>query len=79
MELQEISVPSGSEILTLQMQDESPTIWCLCPQSESLIKHKVYCFGTNQQIYTGDKFYIGTVQKNGVWHFFMRNPNVLEL
>lgn len=73
---QEIEMPIGAEILTVQTQHEQPCLWALVhPSAEKEIRH-FEVFGTGHEVSypTGtDRKYIGTYQLHGgslVFHVF---------
>jgi hypothetical protein len=59
-----IYLPDGAEILTVQMQGETPTIWFLCDPDAPTVPREILIFGTAHAIrddITTDR-YIGTFQ-----------------
>lgn len=70
-----IDMPKGSKILSLQLQDEWPTIWALVNHSVGLVTRKFIIVGTGFSLGLNWKVldYVGTYQKDGfVWHVFVK-------
>lgn len=77
---QTIEIPSEYELLTVQLQDNTPCLWAMVDTKEPLISAKVFCIGTghpiDDEIY-GFK-YISTIQTTGiageplVFHYFFQ-------
>lgn len=70
---QEINLPNGAEILTIQQQGGKFYLWAKIDTNKVINKVPIYVFGTGNpiNIMEGDIIYISTIQ-NGllVWHFF---------
>lgn len=65
-------MPKGSKILSLQMQDNKPTIWALCdPVAARETRKLIHCSTGSDCSGDLDKF-LGTYQTNGglVYHVF---------
>lgn len=76
-DVQEIEMPSGAMVLTVQAQDEIPCIWALVDTSPDLVKTKrrFRTYGTGHPMEDLEKFprYVGTYQLRGgalVFHVF---------
>ncbi len=82
-ELQTIEMPSGAEILTVQMQNSVPRIWALCEESESInprriarridivMPRRIAIYGTGHPINENPGIYIATFQAGEfVFHVF---------
>ena len=67
-----IYFPEGAEILSIQMQNRVPVIWCLCDSDKPKIGRIIQLLGTGHEILTEvEKKHISTVQDGPlVWHFF---------
>lgn len=73
-----IDLPDHSRILTFQMQNDRPFIWCLVNPYRQIIEQKFKLYGTGQQIFDVNNLdYIGTVQwlehlcgNTFIWHLF---------
>lgn len=67
-----ITVPKGSKLLTVQLQQQVPTIWYLCDPYAELEMRSIQVVMTGEHIDTVLPNYIGTVQAaNGlVAHYF---------
>lgn len=71
----DIAMPTGAEILTFQIQDETPTIWAAVDPAQPLELRCFLVIGTGHPTtdnYTGLLEYIGTIQweLGLVWHLF---------
>lgn len=75
VDIQIVSVPLKSTLLSVQLQREIPTMWYLCdPDGEENQQRKgvtIYSYPTGRMFECAGRF-LGTVQlKNGdVYHFF---------
>jgi hypothetical protein len=72
-------VPPGSRVLTVQLQDQDPVIWCWVDTDagEPMVQKEIWIFGTGYPMPEGLNFaYIGTFQPiHGlVFHVFERVP-----
>lgn len=71
---QEIKIPDGAQILSVQVQDGQPCIWALLDETAKTYSRKIGMFGTGHPMpkeFAGK--YIGTYQlRNGdvVFHVF---------
>ena len=72
--IQQITLPIGSEVLTVQTQTGVPCIWFLVPDSKAEYKTRTFIvYGTGHEVKPYEMKYIGTFQtSNGtyVWHLF---------
>lgn len=71
---QQILMPKGAEILTVQLQDGEPQLWALVETNNQPTKRYIEIFGTgNPIIGIGPRKYIATYQLRGgalVFHVF---------
>lgn len=68
---QEINIPKNSSLLTVQVQNDTPTLWFVCNPEEALHPIKIYCHGTGYECPVEDKNYLGTIQfAHLVFHYF---------
>ena len=70
---QEIEMPIGSQILSMQIQNENPQLWVLADENNATEKRSFITCGTGQEIPVDVVDYIGSYQiKNGslVFHVF---------
>lgn len=73
---QEIELPIDYEILTIQVQNETPCLWVLVDPNKPKEKEIFEIYGTGHEIHYDmgiDRKYIGTFQENKgmyVWHLF---------
>lgn len=68
---QEISMPFGAVILTVQLQHDEICIWAKVNPANSPENVTVYVVGTGHEIPDGTA-YIGSVQQGPwVWHIFI--------
>lgn len=69
-----IEMPSGSRVLTVQVQHETPCIWALCEDKNALDSRRFMIFGTGHEMPEDLNLgYIGTFQLAGgkfVFHVF---------
>lgn len=62
---QPVRMPSGAEILTVQMQGANLCLWaCVVPGAEESIRH-IRIYGTGHEMDPGMHRYIGTFQMHG--------------
>ena len=58
-----IHMPQGAQVLTVQMQDGSPTIWALVDPAAGLEEHIIEIHGTGHPIVSEEMGrYVGTFQ-----------------
>ena len=73
---EQISLPVGAEILTVQTQGEQPCIWAMIDLNEIRYKNvTIETFGTGHKMDDAERRYIGTYQINNgdyVFHVFER-------
>lgn len=70
---QTIYINHGFDILCLQMQNGTPTIWAAVDPDYTLVQATIEMYGTGHDI-EGSPDYIGTVQDGRfVWHYFLRH------
>jgi hypothetical protein len=62
---QEIAMPVGAEILTLQTQSEIPCIWALCDTTKPVVSRHFATRGTGHPLPDNCIDYIGTYQLQG--------------
>ena len=71
---QQILMPEGAEILTVQLQDGEPQLWALVDTDQPKTKRYIEIFGTGNPITgIGPRKYIATYQLRGgalVFHVF---------
>ena len=68
---QQISMPVGAQVLTLQMQDRKPTIWALVNPDAPKEIRRFALFGTGHPFDPSGLTYVGTFQTRGlVFHLF---------
>lgn len=72
---QTIKLPSSAEILYVNSQGNTPTIWAIIDTNDkSTIEVNVYIIGTGQVFDASNKLYVGScTTENGifVWHIFV--------
>lgn len=66
------NMPARARVLTVQMQNDKPTLWALVDPSQFPETREFYAIGTGNPILRPDLVYIGTVQDfyRFVWHVF---------
>jgi hypothetical protein len=68
-----LELPLGAEILTIQLQHKSPTLWAKVDTSLPLEVRRIHVYGTGHTIQRVPLTYLGTVQMYSgglVLHFF---------
>jgi hypothetical protein len=68
-----VSMPIGSEILCVQMQNDIPCIWALVDNEKDDVLREFTWYGTGHSVKENPGKYIGTIQMmNGrlVFHLF---------
>lgn len=75
----EVSLPQGSQILTVDNQFENPNIWALVDPEKPMVTRTFRLAGTGHPIdhTQGDLFYHGTIQLMGgalIFHLFELMP-----
>lgn len=68
-----VNLPLGAEVLSVQMQDESPTIWTLVDPAAEKVPTRLGVYGTGHPIPDNPGRFIGTFQMEGgalVFHLF---------
>lgn len=69
-----IEVPDLLTPLTVQLQNDVPTLWAIVDPNERKVKRRLYIYGTGHTIDPYVKQSVGTIQQNGfVWHIFLGN------
>ena len=68
-----IHLPKNTRILSLQNQNNKPTIWFyLDTEEKEMDEYRIFMFGTGWPISENLTNYLGTVQIDiFVWHFFL--------
>jgi len=70
-----IYMPEAAEILTLQLQNDVPTLWALVEDSNTPIHYQFHTYGTGWTVPL-NREYVGTYQQDAgnlpvlVWHVF---------
>ena len=72
--VQVLQMPEGSQILCVQVQNNTPTLWACVDDSAQIVDRSILMAGTGHEFHGFDASeYIGTVQTDGgsfVWHCF---------
>jgi hypothetical protein len=78
IDTQEVEMPRGAMILTIQLQDGVPTMWAIVNAQSAPVKIPVHIRGTGQPLDLPPPpmaVWIGTIQMGPlVWHYFMEQP-----
>lgn len=70
---QRLLLPKDAQILVVQMQFDTPTMWALADPANDLTHLEVLIEGTGQEHNELYSKHLGTVQHEGmVWHLFTR-------
>jgi hypothetical protein len=76
-----VKMPSKSEIMDIQMQENSPVMWALCDPDTEDIDVQINLYGTGFDVHNSDieHEYLATVQSGAmVWHFFMVSEQLTD-
>ena len=68
-----VEMPSGSKLLTVQMQAGDPTLWALVVPGGPMVTRIIDIYGTGHPLPANPGYYLATVQMHGgslVWHVF---------
>ena len=70
---QTVSMPRGSQVLSVQMQNEQLNVWALVNTENLQEQRKFRIFGTGNPVdVDGNWKFVGTVQERMfVWHIFI--------
>lgn len=69
----ELQLPLGGRVLSVQMQGQHVTLWALVDPGADTVKRFYDIYGTGWPIQGDPGTHVGTVQRdNGVWHVFER-------
>jgi len=70
-----VEIPLGAKILTVQVQNGIPCLWCLVDVEKEKVSREIRVIGTGQPIESDFKGeYVGTYQLfngTGVFHLFL--------
>lgn len=72
---QNVVMPAGAQILTVQIQGRTPVLWALVDETGLPTQRRIEVHGTGNPIPEGKRQYIATIQTHQgqfVWHFFER-------
>lgn len=68
---QTIMLPEGFQLLSLEIQDGYPWIWCIVNSANDFKPVNIKTYPTGMPMKHESLQYIGTIHKDGfVWHFF---------
>lgn len=70
---QNLMMPEGAEILSVQTQHNSLCLWALVNPEAPLQRRVIEVFGTGHSISDAERKYVTTAQRDGgkfVWHIF---------
>lgn len=73
---QEIKLPTGFEVLSVQVQNGIPCLWVRVDALRPTHKTEIIIHGTGHPVPDTTGKYLGTFQMNGgalVWHVFLGN------
>jgi len=85
--VQTIEVPQGGEVLTLQVQDNNPTLWIRHEKGAPTKKQTFMLIGTGHEFIPDSEDgstldYVGTCQLNNgalVFHLFLVHPPIQDV
>ena len=69
----EIEMPVGASVLTIQLQDDKPTVWAMVETTYSMEARVFRIYGTGHKLdmFATEGRYLGTIQESGfAWHIF---------
>lgn len=67
----DLDLPTGAQLLTLQLQGDNPTLWFLCDANAPVIRRRLVIYGTGWPLPDSPGQYLGTFQAGAlVWHVF---------
>lgn len=70
-EQQDLNLPVGAKLLTLQLQGGNPTLWFMCDTDAPLEPRRLAIYGTGWPLPECPGEYLGTFQTGvTVWHVF---------
>jgi hypothetical protein len=74
----DLMLPAGSKVLTVQMQHGEPVLWALVDPAQPKRCHTINVYGTGHAMPADPGKYVATFQMDGgslIWHAFMeRSP-----
>ena len=66
-----LAMPEGAQVLTVQLQGETPCIWAMVDHDTPMIERTFAVFGTGHPLPKKKSMYISTFQQPPfVWHLF---------
>lgn len=69
----ELEMPGGAELLTVQMQGDTPTLWAQVWPGEPVVRRVLDVYGTGHKMPPDPGKYVATFQMDDgtlVWHVF---------
>jgi hypothetical protein len=72
-DMQNVTMPMGSKLLTVQLQNGAPCLWALCDTTAPMRLRTVWIFGTGHPVPMHAGEYLGTFQLHSgtlVFHAF---------
>lgn len=72
-DVQEVSIPKGAQLLSVQMQGNMPQLWALCDEQAPTEQRRFAIYGTGNPMPDEPGDYIDTFQMHGgalVFHAF---------
>lgn len=67
----DLNLPTGAQLLTLQLQGDIPTLWFLCDADAPLAPRRLAIYGTGWPLPAAPGQYLATFQAGAlVWHVF---------
>lgn len=68
---QDLGMPVGAQLLSLQLQDGNPTLWFLCDPDAPIELRRFAIYGTGQVVPDTPREFLDTFQTGAtVWHVF---------
>ena len=67
---QQVRIPRGAQLLSIQLQDGMPTLWALCDEDAPLVERQLWAYGTGDAMVKAWPF-VATLQiGTAVLHYF---------
>lgn len=76
-DVQDVRMPAGAEVLTVQVQYEAPVLWAKVDPGNAYEPRRVFIHGTGHKVHPDAAHYVGTFQMLGgqfVGHVFTERP-----
>ena len=78
-DVQELEMPEGAQLLTVQVQNGEPQLWALVDRYANTVTRRIVIYGTGHEVHPDPGTYVATFQQAGgalVWHVFDRGERL---